>query len=202
MCKPCYKAAWSYANRDRFRKPKRRAAALTGMRATARYISMQALSAANVAEHRVTALMHHLGLTAPMLQRDVPSVLILLKELLEPVRYEHVIQPGFIRYWGGVFFGMDETYLEAIGLLTKTEEPWRPFCDYANRLTQMLHTMGSDAMTHSEELFLAAKYLESARQNLWHVAYVLCHLRHGYKVATDVFGDAGKAVNELCALLH
>jgi hypothetical protein len=198
----CYQAAWGRANKGLNSKAHRRKAAFTGRRASTKYIAMQALSAANIAEKRATTLMHHFGLSTPMLPRDVPSVIILLNELLLPIHYEHIIQPGFIRYWGGVFFGLDETYLEAIGMLTKSEEPWRPFCDYANQLTRILHTDGANAVARSEELFLATKYLESSRQNLWHVAYVLCHLRHGHKIAAGIFGDARKAVNELCALLH
>jgi hypothetical protein len=162
---------------------------------------MQALSAAQVAEERVTALMTQLGLNAPALPRDEPSIRILLEDLDRPIEYAHLINKELIRYWGGVFFGIDETYLESIGLLLKSKEPWRPFCDFADRLTRMLHKEGAEALALSQELQLATKYLLLAKSHLSHIAYLLCRRMHGHKVADDAFGGKPSAVNELYALL-
>jgi hypothetical protein len=110
---------------------------------------MQALSAAQVAEQRVTALMTQLGLNASGLPRDEPSIRILLDDIQRPIAYELLVDAKYIRYCGGVFFGMDETYLESIGLLIKSKEPWKPFCDFANRLTSTLHREGAEARAPS-----------------------------------------------------
>jgi hypothetical protein len=163
---------------------------------------MQALSAAQVAEHRVTALMMQLGLNASDLPRDEPSIRGLLDEIQRPIEYAHLIDKELIRYWGGVFFGMDETYLEAVGLLIKSKEPWRPFCDFANRLTSALHGEGAQVLARSEELRLAANYLSRARAHLWRISYMLCQRMHGTRTADHVLGEKPSAVSELASLLR
>jgi hypothetical protein len=163
---------------------------------------MQALSAAQVAEHRVTALMTQLGLNASSLPRDEPSIRNLLDEIHRPIAYEQLVDANYIRYCGGVLFGINETYLESIGLLIKSKEPWKPFCDFANRLTSTLHGEGAQVLARSEELQLAANYFSRARAHLWRISYMLCRRMHGTRTADHVLGEKPSAVSELASLLR
>jgi hypothetical protein len=168
---------------------------------TVRAMSLLALSAARTAEARVTELMTHLGLNAPALPRDAGSVIVLVEDLLRPTQYVLTVSPNYLRYWGGVFFGLDQLYLESVGILLENDEPWKVFCDFANRLTYSLHTEGSEALKRSEELQLAAKYLAAAKGHLWHVAYLFCRRVYNGRTADAIFGGRPTAVSELHTLL-
>lgn len=204
-CKRCYQRRWFSMNKGRLlaeRKRIRRSVRRTdGPRVTARFDALQALSAAQVTERRGTALMWQLGLNAPHLPRDAPSVQILLDELQGPIARQHVIDTDYIRHFGGVFFGMDETYLEAVGLLLKSKEPWRPFCLFANRLMNMIQREGAEALARSDDFRLAVSYVTTARAHLWNISYMLCQRMHGPRIAEDVLGEKPSPVDELAALL-
>jgi hypothetical protein len=175
---------------------------LTGRRVTSRFLALQALSAAKVADARTAALMTQLGLNAPTLPRDPGSMVILLNDMLQPIEYIHISSPEYIRYWGGVLFGMDEVYLDAVGVLLSDREPWRLLTHFANCLTRALHTTAAEALARSETLQLAERYFAAAKRHLWHISYVFCRRVHGRETADGVFGGKPNAVNELYALLH
>jgi len=204
-CARCYWKRWYSANKMELlaeRRSMRHAAGrVRGPRVSARFNAMQALSAAQVGERRVTALMTQLGLNASDLPRDEPSIRILLDEIRGPITHEQ-LDARCIRHYGGVFFGMNETYLEAIGLLIKSKEPWMPFCDFANRLTSTLHRESAQVLARSEELQLAANYLSRARAHLWRISYLLCQRMHGTRTADQVLGEKPSAVSELASLLR
>jgi hypothetical protein len=150
-------------------------------------------------EERTSQIMHYLGMSAPMLPRDVDNILALTESLTQPIEYPHVTNPQYIRYWGGVFFAMDETYLELLGGLLHCKDPWRLFINFGNRLTRKLFQSGGHALMHSTELQLAEKYLCAARSHLWYISYMLCRRALGYETAMDVFGEKPSAVNEIHA---
>jgi hypothetical protein len=216
LCGPCYQQDRYKATRDKRLKVAKENHKLRtahrekvlkefdnsrGVRVTSRMLSLQALSAARRAEERVTSLMTNLGMNAPVLQRDNLSVILLLEELIHPIARAQLTSPNYLRYWGGVFFGMDETYLEAVGILLQADEPWKLFVDFANRLTRSLHKEGAEALRRSQELQVAYRYYASARTHLLHVSYLLCRRRHGRRTADEVFGDKPTAVDEIHALL-
>lgn len=220
VCKRCHNAAYYRANPEKVKTrvrafEKKRKAELkryqteelgrvkvrAGHNTTSRYIALQALSSARIAEQRITDLMVQLGMTAPVLPRDPGSVLVLLDDMMRPVEYIHAASPDYVRYWGGVFYGLDESYLEAVGLLLEDKEPWRVFCDFANRLLQMLGTKVYEAVRRSSDLQLAAKYFIAARNHLLHAAYFLCRRLHGGNIADGVFGGKKpSAVSEIYTL--
>jgi hypothetical protein len=179
----------------------RRSCRTDGPQATAKYIAMQALSAAQATEKRLGTVMTQFGINAPSLPRDAPSVQILLDDIQYPLAYEHATDPDIVRYFGGVLFAMDETYLEAVDLLLKSREPWRPFEQFARGLMTMLHRDGAEALALSEDLRLAVKYFSTARAHFRRVSYMLCRRVHGSRIADRIFEEKPSPVNELAALL-
>ena len=103
--------------------------------------------------------------------------------------------------FGGVLFAVDETYLEAVDLLLKSREPWRPFEQFARGLMTMLHRDGAEALALSEDLRLAVKYFSTARAHFRRVSYMLCRRVHGSRIADRIFEEKPSPVNELAALL-
>jgi hypothetical protein len=204
LCRPCYKSAWNRANKHKFTKARRREAQKSGPRATLRYGVMRALAGVERMEERTSQIMHFLGMSAPRLPIDLNSVLLLLESLTLPVEYPRVTSPEYIRYWAGVFFSLNETYLEAVGNLLNSKEPWRPFIVFANRLTRKLHKSGATALARSAELAMAERYLSAGSAHLWYISYMLCRRLHGHDIAGEAFGEKPSAVSEIVAvaLLH
>ncbi len=206
VCRRCYQRAWFSSHKETIlteRKRMRRGCRTEGPRATTRYVAMQALSAAQTTEARLTAVTTQLGMNAPSLPRDAPSVQILLDEIQHPLAYEHAIKPDIVRYFGGVLFAIDETYLEAVGVLQESREPWLPFDRFAHGLTTMIDRDGAEALALSEDLRLAVKYFSTARAHFQRVSYMLCRRVHGSRIADETFQlqEKPSAVNELAALL-
>src|ERR1700677_2622688 len=135
---------------------------VSGERTTPRFMALQALSAWRGTEMRVAILMEHMGLNAPVLQRDASSIVVMLQDLESPIEYIHVTNVDYLKYWGGVFFALDEMYMQAVGILLKNSEPWRCFTEFANRVTHLLYTLGADVLEKSAGLQQAAKYYHRA----------------------------------------
>lgn len=203
-CRPCYDRDRYQNNKDLIRLQRKKQRRLHGPSSDLRYIATRALAGVERMEERTSQIMHFLGMSSPRLPVDVNSQLLLLETLTLPVEYPRVTSPAYIRYWAGVFFGMNETYLESIGALLGTREPWRPFILFANKLTRKLHKSGATALLQSQELAMAERYLSASFSHLWYVSYMLCRRRHGQNVAGEAFGEKPSAVNEIVAvaLLH
>lgn len=216
-CRACNRRAYYLEHKEEIERKRKRGIALVrsyvttevatnGMDAKnaglpVKVMSLMALSAARTAERRVTELMRHLGLNAPALPTDAGSIIILIEDLLKPIQYAFAISPNYLRYWGGVFFGLDLLYLKGVGILLESKEPWKVFCDFANRLSYLLNTEGAEALKKSEDLQLAAKYFSAAKGHLWQVSYLFCRSEYNSKIATDIFGGKTRASSELYALL-
>jgi hypothetical protein len=204
VCRRCYQRGWFSANKKKIlaeRRRIRRVCRTDEPRATAMYIAKQALSAAQATEERLTAVMTQFGMNAPRLPRDAPSVRGLIDEIQYPLAYEHAIKPHIVRYFGGVLFAIDETYLEAVGLLLKSKQPWIPFDQFAHGLERMIHRDGAEALGLSDDLRLAVKYFSTARAHFRRVSYMLCRRMHGSRIADELFEERPSPVNELAALL-
>ena len=198
MCRRCYQR-----DRDRNHKNKRAPKdRLSKHRMYVRIMATQALSAGQRAERLVIELMSKLGMDPVALPRDIGSVVGLLNDMLKPIDRRHVVSPEYIRYWAGVFFGVDETYLEAIALILDDREPWLFFTFFSNKLTRALLLDSAEALARSQELQLAEKHLAAARVHLWHVCYTLCRRRYGPKTAESVFGNKKSAASEVDAFLN
>jgi hypothetical protein len=204
LCKRCYNAAWDAANRDR-KKARRKHNGndrTRGARLTTHRGMLLALSLGRRNAKINAQIMSFLGMTAPQPARDIPSILILLEELARPIELRHV-NVDYVRYWGGVLFSTDETYLELVGLLLKTKEPWKLFCDFANALTRVLTCDASERVRRSETMNAAAQYFYNARSQFWHVSYMLCKRTLGYNTAEGVFGPKPGPVDEVFAnIIH
>jgi hypothetical protein len=204
LCARCYKAAWHAANRDKgkARRTSHGNDREKGARLGARQGMLLALSGVRRHDRLIAQIMRFLGMNAPIPARDIPSILILLEELARPIELRHV-NVDYVRYWGGVLFSTDETYLELVGLLLKTKEPWKLFCDFANQLTRVLTCDATERIRRSEAMNAAAQYFYNARAQFWHVSYMLCHRTLGHRTAENVFGAKPNPVDEVFTnILH
>lgn len=205
ICIHCYQQNWYQKHRPRILAAHSERAAREGWpKRGLKYDVLQLQSAMQKVEERNSQIMHFLGMSAPRLPRDVTAVLLMVETLMKPIDYHQVVSADYIRYWAGVFFGVNDEYLRAVGLLLESKEPWRLFIDFANRLERKLVTSGGAALLRSNELAMAERYLNAASSHLWYVSYIHCLRRHGHYIAGEVFGERPSAVKEMVAvaLLH
>jgi PAS domain-containing protein len=168
-------------------------------------LALQALSAAKTAELRLQEVFEHLGLDIPPLARDTASVQALYAEAGEVPTPEQLLDPVWVRFWGGAFFGVDETYLELVGLTETEDEPWRRFMSFANEVLRTALRPGGhveEAVRASDTLRLAYRYFQGGKQHLWYTGYMYCRRSFGRRIADVAFDGSHSAVEELMAILH
>lgn len=158
--------------------------------------ALMALSAAHRAETRLAEVFSAMGLDVVPLHRDAPSVLALYEEVKKIPSVSEVRDPEWLKYWGGVFFSMDEVYLELVQQLTGDDEPWKVFHDFCSNVTRIV------IQENEVALYMAWNRFQAGRNHLRHVSYMHCRRRRGRRIADTVFDGAAPAVNELYSLLH
>ena len=159
-------------------------------------LALAALSTARRLEERVADMYDFLGLGLAPLRRSDSDILTLRAEVQRSYDRAALRDPGWLRYWGGVFFGIDETYFELTTYLTGDEEPWKLFLDFAARVAKDI--LGED----DPELYRAYRFFDQGRQHLRNVGYLQCRHRVGVTIANKVFDGRHSAVDELFAVLH
>jgi len=159
-------------------------------------IALAGLSTARRAEDRVSYLMSMMGLEAPILPRDRSSVESLRSELEKEIDVGDVKKPEFLKNWGGIFFSIDEVYLELMAHVTGDPEPWRPFHNFGVKILR--------AIIYADDLnvYRASAYFRAARDHLNYVCYLHCRQMYGRKIANTLFTRKTPAVDEIYALLH
>jgi hypothetical protein len=114
----------------------------------------------------------YLGVNAPELQRDDLAVLKLVDELASPIDRDRVLDPEYLRHWSSTLFRVDQAYLKSVGRIVHSPEPWRPFCDFVNRVTYALYyEERAEAPESSEELDFAQRCFQGACRHLSAIAY-------------------------------
>jgi hypothetical protein len=168
-------------------------------------LALQALSAARATELRLLEVFNHLGLNSEPLERDDDSICILYQDAEAGATTAQLLDPTWVRFWGGTFFAMDEVYLELVQRATANDEPWKHFMDFTNTVMRTAMQPGGsveEALRASEELQLAYKYFQGGARHLWYVGYMYCRRSFGKRVADVVFDGSRSAVDELMAILH
>jgi len=156
---------------------------------------LAALSTARRCEERLSEVYDRLGFDIDPLDRTESAVLSLYREVQHEPALSDVRFPGWLRRWRGVFFSIDEHYLELVEHLTGNKEPWAPYLRFANAVARLIHEEQEDALT------FAARPFFSSLEHLTHVSYMYCRHRHGVSIANVVFDGRKTAVEELLAIL-
>lgn len=172
-CRTCYQKARYTANEAKIRAKRKGHGndRTRGTRAALQSIVSLTMSTVRRNEARLNQLEAFLGIHVPALQQDVRSIQLVLDELARPVEGDRVVDPGYLHYWSGVFFGVNDAYLKSVGALMNTKEPWKPFLDFANSVSRTWHQVGAEALKSSEELEFAEKCYRSACLHLWCMAH-------------------------------
>jgi hypothetical protein len=159
-------------------------------------IALAALSTARRVEAQLGELLSMMGLDSPILPRDRSSVESLRSELEKEVDDSDIRHPDFLKTWGGIFFAIDETYLELVAHITGDPDPWRAFHNFGVRIMKAI------IRTNDVDMYRAAAYFRAARDHLGHVCYLHCRQMYGRKIANTLFTRKTPAVDEIYALLH
>lgn len=164
-------------------------------------IALQALAAARITEVRVAQVFDLLGLNVVPIHRDDASIAALACEMEEAPSRMQLRDVAWVRYWGGTFFAIEDTYLELAGHVLKDEEPWRRYIEFANRIFEAAHAEVAESLETNEALRLAYNYLRAAKTHLMQAGYLHCRRKYGRRTADGVFDGSVEAVPELVALL-
>jgi hypothetical protein len=130
-----------------------------------------ALSSLQRTEVIVKQLEAYLGMNAPELPRDDLSILKLFDDLTRPFNGARVSDPDYLRCWSSVFFRVDEAYVRSVGKILNSKETWRPFCDFANRVSDALYKQRVEGLKVSEDLDFGERCFRSACRHLWSIAF-------------------------------
>lgn len=173
QCRRCYQAGWYKANKATARANRKDHGngRTRGSRTTLESIASLAMSMDRENEALVTQLEMYLGVHAPELPSDIASIQKVLDDVARPIESGRVLDPAFLHYWSGVFFGVSDTFLKSVGVLSNSKEPWRPLCDFANSVSRALHKEGAEALKSSKDLDFAEKCYRSACRHLWFMSY-------------------------------
>jgi hypothetical protein len=172
-CRRCYQQAWHQANKTRIRTNRKSHGnqRARGSRATVESTLSMALSSLQRTEVIVKQLEAYLGMNAPELPRDDLSILKLFDDLTRPFNGARVSDPDYLRCWSSVFFRVDEAYVRSVGKILNSKEPWRPFCDFANRVSDALYKQRVEGLKVSEDLDFGERCFRSACRHLWSIAF-------------------------------
>lgn len=165
-------------------------------------LALQALSTAKSTELRLLEVFDHLGLNGVALDRGEEGIRAICNELTNGWTIAQLLDPSWVRYWGGVFFATDEVYFALVHSALGDDEPWKRFMDFANDVTRGALVEVEESTRASDELRVAYKYFQAGARHLWYVGYMHCRRRHGRRVADVVFDGSHSAVDELIAILH
>lgn len=147
-------------------------------------LSKQALSAVRILENRVAAIQDKLGISHVVLERDEDSIHQVIVDILREPGGAEIGRPDWVRYWGAVFFAIDDLYLDLVGQYMNEEEPWKPFHDFS---TNVLRNRPVDTIQVWEELRHAYNFFQAGRQNLIYAAYIYCHRNKDRETAKALF---------------
>jgi len=154
----------------------------------------QAMAVAKSAQAQVDALYDLLGLNSP----DVPTdrvALMALHDKAQAASESLVLQDiSEVRYWSGVFFGLNEAHFDLLRRYCKDAEPWRRYIELGRIL--------SSKRPEDPDFHRAAyAYLESAKNRLRHVSYFYCRTIYSAKTADSVFGEVGSFSEHLASMM-
>jgi len=173
-CRRCYQQGWHKANKARIRANRKNPgnSQSAGSRATTASMLSMTLASVKRTESLIAQMETYLGVNAPELQRDDLSVLKLVDELVSPIDRHRVLDPEYLRHWSSILFRVDQAYVKSVGKILSSPEPWRPFCDFANRVTYALYyEERAEALESSEELDFAQRCFQGAGRHLSAIAY-------------------------------
>lgn len=165
---------------------------------SAKVIALRALATAATAERRIMEIYEALGLNVPQLARDTSSVQALYDLSCETLRLSDLAKPGWIRYWGANFFGMEPVYFELANEVLKRDDVW---LHYIN-LSDLIEIHARDVPREDTQLVAAYRYLEAGRQHLMVQGFIHCVQKYGLPFAVQNARRGQYLVSEICAAIH
>lgn len=162
-------------------------------------LAMQAYVASRSNARRVDDLYYLLGFDSPVLGTSEEEVVALYIRAQEAGTQSRDLPAESVHRWAGIFYSVDESYLELVSQHTGSDEPWKVFVDLANTF---LSEMPTDSFSTNPPLKSAYAYLSMARTNLRTTSYHFCRHRFGIATAGKVFrNDASDPIEDLVRLM-
>jgi hypothetical protein len=162
-------------------------------------LAMQAYVTARANSRRVDDLYYLLGFDSPVLGTTEEEVIALYIRAQEAGACTRDLPAESVHEWAGIFYAVDEAYLELVLRHTGSDEPWKVFVDLANTF---LSEMPTDSFSTNPPLKSAYAYLSIARTNLRTASYYFCRHRFGIATAGKVFrNDAADPIEGIVRLM-
>jgi excisionase family DNA binding protein len=154
----------------------------------------QAMAAAKSAQARVDALYDLLGLNSPDVPTDRVALVALHEKALAASESLVLLDISEVKYWAGVFFGLNEAHFDLLRRYCRDAEPWRRYIELGRILT---NKRPEDPDYHRATY----AYLESAKNRLRHMSYFYCRTIYNSKMADSVFGEVGSFGEHLASMM-
>jgi len=162
-------------------------------------MAMQAYVTARANARRVDDLYYLLGFDTPTLGTTEEEVVSLYVRAQDAIECTETMPAETVHEWAGIFYAIDEPYLELVQLHTASDEPWGAFTELANAFFSRMPT---DSFSTNPPLKSAYAYLSIARTNLRTVSYYFCRHRFGMAIASKVFrNDASDPLEGIVRLM-
>jgi hypothetical protein len=165
-------------------------------------MAMRAYVISTANAKRIDRISDLLGLDLPALETDETSVVRLYIEA-QDFELEEKIPTSLeeIRRWAATLFSIDESYLRLIEHYTGNPEPWQPFFDLVQRITE---TAPPRSMIRRRDVEAGYAYLEAARRHFRGVMYFFYRSKHGQRAADRAFPEMDdRGIDaELAAILY
>lgn len=161
-------------------------------------ISMQAYVTSKSNERRLDELYYLLGFDKPTLGTTEEEVIALHIRAQETIHITEYLEGKSVHEWAGVFYAIDEAYLNLVKIHTSSEEPWTTYLDLANK---MIETMPTHLFATNQPLKSAYAYLATSRDNLRSAAYFSCRTAVGMRKANKAFNHADDPIEDVIHLL-
>jgi excisionase family DNA binding protein len=157
-------------------------------------VASKALASARRAESALEKLSTVLGIDIPKLPTERDEVISLverIKHALQQNLPHHATEKDVLE-WARVFYGVTEEYLELVGFVTGSQEPWRYFILLAQEFAEQTPV----DLRFKQDLARVYAYMEAARRHLRNAAYFHARAKGGRRFADKFFPDASIDVHE------
>lgn len=161
-------------------------------------IAMQAYVTAKSNDRRLDDLYHLLGFRRPKLGTTESEVIALFIRTQDTVNDMEPEDAELVHEWAGIFYSVDEAYLNLVHLHTGIEEPWVVFLNLANAF---VNQMPAHSFSVNPPLKSAYAYLAMSRDVLRSASYYYCRVRVGAKRANEAFRHVDDPIEDVIRLL-
>jgi len=157
-------------------------------------VAHQALAIAEMNERRLDELYTLLGIGSSPLDTEQEAVIKLFSRAEHLLEHEApLLSTEEVKTWARILLAMTEAYLRLVEETVGRAETWKVFVDLAEKLCEQAPR---SQFNFHKDLEAAYGFLEAGRRNIFSCAFFFVRNRHGYEVATDLFPERRKSLDD------